>query len=176
MRSDLATDAGMLCVWDFQAFRDISDYDSWDAQLGEDEGILRHISAGNLVPLSLGDGAFAVEVRLGSPESMSAREREYLQVPSRPYFLRTAGRVVISGVEHVGGDPRSPMDLQLEPGDYTILIGLIDWAEEPGAKDAEGNPSPDALPDMIVFIQATGSNRPEFRQEIETFRREDALR
>jgi hypothetical protein len=176
LRADLATDSGMLCVWDPRPFAGISDYDSWEKELCEDADLLRHLEAGHLVPLNLDDGAFAVEVRHGSPASLSVREREYLLVPSQPYYLRSSGRVLVSGLEQVGEAPRSYLAVDLDPGDYTVQVNLIDWAEEPGAKDAGGNPSPDALPDLIVFIERTDGSRPEYRKDLETFRKEDALR
>ena len=107
---------------------------------------------------------------------MNEREREYLLVPSRPYLLNSTGRILISGLEHVGTDPRSFLDLELAPGRYTVHVQLIDWTEEPGAKDANGNPTPNALPDMIVFIHSTGQEASDYRQDLETFRKEDALR
>ena len=176
LRSDLATDSGMLCVWDAQTFAGITDYDSWEKELCEDEDIMRHLQAGHLVPLNLGAGAFAVELRQGSPDSMSEREREYLLVPSQPYLLNSTGRILISGLEHVGADPRSNLDLELPTGPYTVHIQLIDWTEEPGSKDASGSPTPTALPDMIVFIQPVGQDAPDYRNDLETFRKEDALR
>jgi len=176
LRADLATDSGMLCVWDAQSFAGISDYASWEKELCEDADILRHLQAGHLVPLNLGDGAFAVELRQGSPDSMSAREREYLLVPSQPYLLNSTGRILISGIEQVGSDPRRFLDLELAPGQYTVHIQLIDWIEEPGSKDANGNPTPNALPDLIVFIQPLGRDVPAYRKDLETFRKGDALR
>jgi hypothetical protein len=176
LRADLATDSGMLCVWDAQPFAGITDYDSWEKELCEDEDILRHIDAGHFVPLNLGDGAFAVELREGSPDSMNEREREYLLVPSQPYLLVSTGRILISGLEQVGADPRSFLTRDLAPGRYTVHVQLIDWTEEPGSKDSNGSPTPDALPDMIVFIQPAGEGAPVYRRDLETFRREDALR
>ena len=176
-REDLTTDSGMLCVWDAAPFSGITDYDSWEAELLENASILRHIEAGHFVPLDTkGDGAFAIDVRQASPDSMSAREREYLLVPSRPYLLRSTGKIFASGIEHVGADPRNFIALELEPGDYTVHVNLMDWAEEPGATDEQGNPTPSALPDMIVFIEKAGSNPPDYRKELETFRTEDSLR
>ncbi len=47
-----------------EPFVNIHDYDTWDAELGEDAGIQRHVAAGNLVPINTGsDGAFAFVVR-----------------------------------------------------------------------------------------------------------------
>ena len=176
LRADLATDSGMLCIWDSRSFAGISDYESWEEELCEDADILRHLHAGHLVPLNLGDGAFAVELRQGNPDSMSAREREYLLVPSQPYLLNSTGRILISGIEQVGGDPRSFLDLELAPGKYTVHVQLIDWPAEPGSKDANGDPTPNALPDMIVFIQPEGRDAPAYRKDLLTFRLEDAQR
>ena len=176
LRGDLSTDSGMLCVWDAEAFKEITDYDSWEKELCEDEDIQRQVDAGHLVPLNLGDGAFAVELRRGSPDSLTDREREYLLVPSQPYALRSSGRVVVSGIEHIGADPRSCLELPLAPGDYTLRIQLIDWTQEPGAQDADGNPTPNALPDMLVFYEKAAATDGPYRRELETFRKEDALR
>lgn len=176
LRADLATDSGMLCVWDAQPFAGITDYASWEKELCEDKDILNHLEAGHLVPLNLGDGVFAVELRVGSPESMSEREREYLLVPSQPYLLISTGRILISGLEQVGADPRSFLALNLAAGRYTVRVQLIDWTEEPGSKDANGSPTPNALPDMVVFVQPAQDDAPDYRRSLETFRKEDALR
>lgn len=176
LRADLATDSGMLCLWDAQSFAGISDYDTWEKELCEDEDILRHLQSGHLVPLNLGDGAFAVEVRLDTPDSMSEREREYLLVSSQPYLLRSSGRILVSGLEQVGADPRGFLDIELAPGSYTVFVQLIDWTAEPESKDADGNPTSNALPDMIVFIQPAAQDAPVYRKDLETFRKEDALR
>ena len=176
LRADLSTDSGMLCVWDAESFASISDYESWDKELCEDNDILRHIQAGHLVPMSLGDGVFSVELRQGSPDSMSQREQKYLLVPSQPYLLISNGRILISSLEQVGVDSRNFLELDLAAGRYTVHIQLIDWTEEPGSKDDNGKPTPNALPDMIVFVQPVGSDAEIYRKDIETFRKEDALR
>lgn len=176
LRKDLATDSGMLCVWDAQPFAGITEYDSWEKELCEDVDILRHVESGHLVPLYLGDGAFAVEVRLANQNSMSDREREYLLVSSQPYFLRSSGRVFVSGLEHISSEPRSFLEVMLPPGDYTVNAQLIDWTEEPGSKDRDGKPSPHALPDIIVFIESAKNGVTDYRKVLETFRKEDALR
>lgn len=176
LRKDLATDSGMLCVWDVPPFAGITDYDSWEKELCEDADILLHVESGHLVPLYLGDGAYAVEVRLANPISMSDREREYLLVPSQPYFLRSSGRVLVSGLEHIGSDPGGYLEVILPPGEYTVSAQLIDWTEEPGSKGSNGKPSPHALPDIIVFIEPAKNDATVYRKLLETFRKEDALR
>lgn len=176
-RLDLVTDSGMLCVWNADHFSHITDYDSWEKELCEDTDILRHIESGSFVPLNLlSDGAFSVELRVASPDSMSPREKEYLLVPSLPYLLKSSGRIVASGLEHVGASARTFLEMDLPLGDYAVRVNLIDWSEEPGSRDDDGKPSPAAMPDMIVFIEPIHGDPPVFRKEVETFRREDALR
>ena len=46
-----ATDAGMLALWDRQNFQGITDYETWESELLEDEDIQHHIVAGAYVPL-----------------------------------------------------------------------------------------------------------------------------
>lgn len=167
----------MLCLWDYHSFAMIKDYDSWEKELCEDADIRRHISAGHFVPLNLlSDGAFSVALRKGSPDTMSKREKEYLLVPSQPYFLKTSGRVLASGLEQVNSDPDEFLEILLDAGDYVVRPQLIDWAAEPGSKDSQGRPSPSALPDFLVFIEPVVQTAFNYRQEIETFRKEDSLR
>ena len=175
-RMDLSTDAGMLGVWDYASFSIIHDYDSWDAELCEDVDIQRHIKAGEFIPLNLGDGAFGVEIRFGSPDSMSEREKKYLLVPGQPYLLRTKGKVCVSGIEAVSGELRpQAISLDVDPGDYAVLPQLIDWNQEPGAVDENDAPTANALPDIIVYL-APPIDGGVYRTELETFRKEDALR
>lgn len=177
VKGTLATDAGMLCMWDANSFAGITDYDTWEAQLCEDEDIVRHIEAGKFVPLNMKcDGAFAVDIRQANPETLNERERQYLLVPAHPYLLRTSGKVVISGLEHVSSDPGSYLELNLPAGDYQVQANMIDWSMDPESTVNNGEPSANALPDMIVFVNPIPENAPEFRKSVETFRKEDALR
>jgi len=176
MRRTYQTDSGMLCMWDYDSFKHIHDYDSWDEELCEDEDISRNIQKSSFVPLNLGDGVFEVDVRIGAG-NLSEREKEYLLVPSQPYLLTTSGKVCISGLEHVSRDLDDGISvIELSPGQFVVQIYLIDWNQEPGAVDVDGNPTDIALPDMIVYISDTISPNMAFRTEIETFRKEDALR
>jgi len=177
-RADLATDSGMLCLWDSAAFAHVTDYDSWDKELCEDADIVRHIMAGHLVPLNLGDGAFAVDVRVGIPEHMTEREKTYWLVPSQPYYMRnSSGTLLLSAIEQIGNDPRSYLEVRLPAGDYCVRVQLIDWTQEPGATTEGGSAASHALPDMIVFVDSfRGEQHFHFRTELKTFRREDALR
>ena len=176
MKRTYHTDSGMLGIWDYESFKNIHDYDSWDVELCEDEDILRNIKKKAFIPLNLGDGVFEVEIRIG-PNNFSNREKEYLLVPSHPYSLKTSGKVCVSGLEHVSGDlDDSISTIELNSGEYVVQINLIDWNQEPGAVDDEGGPTDIALPDMIVFIDKYDNSNIQFREEIETFRKEDALR
>ncbi len=47
------TDSWMLCLFNYDDFSHINDYDSWDKELCEDEDIMRNIDKGNFVPISL---------------------------------------------------------------------------------------------------------------------------
>jgi len=60
-------------------------------------------------------------------------------------------------------------------GTYLVQLNLIDWNQEPGALLEDGSPSPEALPDLIVFIDEYVSET-KCRHSVETFRKEDALR
>jgi hypothetical protein len=63
----VATDAGMLVLWDPQRFEAVVDDDTWEDELLDDEDIVRHIQAGALVPLNVGgDVTFSVLVRSGT--------------------------------------------------------------------------------------------------------------
>jgi hypothetical protein len=177
MKQTHHTDSGMLCIWDYECFKHIHDYDSWDQELCEDKDISRNISKSNFIPLNLGDGAFEVEVRFDKAKQLTDREKEYLLVPSHPYLLKTKGKVCLSGIEHVSGDiTQNVTKFDLKPGEYIVQINLIDWNQEPDAVDPDGSPTDLALPDMIVFISEYDQTEMEFRTEIETFRKEDALR
>lgn len=98
-------------------------------------------------------------------------------VPSHPYLLETSGKICISGLEHVSGDfDDNASTMELNSGQHIVKINLIDWNQEPGAVDEDGNPTDIALPDLIVFISDYDNSEIEFRTEIETFRKEYALR
>ena len=176
MKNTYHTDSGMLCIWDYDSFKHINDYDSWDKELCEDDDIIKNIKNNSFVPLNLGDGAFEVEIRL-SENNLSKREKEYLLVPSQPYSLKTTGKICISGLEHVTSEADENIsELKIESGQYVVQVNLIDWNQEPEAVNEDGSPTDIALPDMIVFIYKDNTTNSNFRTEIETFRKEDALR
>ena len=175
IRVDLHTDSGMLGIWNMETFEHINDYDSWDKELCEDKDIIGHIESGTFVPIDLGDGVFSVDVRIGTPEDMSDREREYLLVPSKPYLLKSSGQVAVSGIEFISGEKSSKYtSFHLDSGDYSVFLNLIDWNQEPGALDESGKPTKNSLPDLIIFISK--QEEKEYRKEIQTFDKNDSLR
>lgn len=171
-RGTYPTDSGMHCIWDQAAFAAVNDYDSWASQLLDDSDIVRHITAGHLVPLNIGsDGAMAVEVRVGGPGSAAAltdRESKYLIVQSEPYRLRVTGPVGISGIEHVAVPPERGVGvIPIAAGDYAATVHLLAWDEEPGMQTDDG-PAKDALPDCVVLLNPTLPDEP-YRTAVRTF-------
>lgn len=164
----------MFGVWDSRHFSNINDYDAWETELLEDEDIERHIIAGHFVPINIhSDGVFEFEVRVGetgAPGSLSAREKQYLTVSSEAYLFRSTGELNISGIEFVEAAPEGNVGtLQIPSGDYTITVHLIAWDEEPGAKDAQGNPTVEALPDFVILLNRSDKMAQSYRNEINTF-------
>lgn len=159
----LVTGAGMHALWVPEPFAEIHDHDTWDAELGEDTDIQRHIDAGSLVPINIGsDGAFAFVIRVADehgPAELSEREVQYLAVSSEPYLLATQGRAFLSGIEHIDAEPSEGRTyaVHLAGGRYSVTVHLIDWRAEPDATDAEGKPADYALPDFVVLINPTQS-------------------
>ena len=175
LRGAFRTDAGMLCLWRPAAFAAVVDYDTWDRELGDDADILRHIAAGDFVPINIGaDGAFEIEVRVGSadfPAAPSERERSYLEVSSQPYRFTCDGELRLSGVEHVYGTPDGNVGrLDVVPGEHAVVVHLVGWDREPGMLTAAGTPSPEALPDFVVTVNPAAQPT-AFRTHLETFDR-----
>jgi hypothetical protein len=167
-----ATDSGMLCVWNPDPFASVVDYDTWEPELCEDEDILRHIKAGSLVPVGIHhglDGAFGVHLRVGDaeqPAELTEREAEYILGQSEPYRFRSTGRLCLSGLEHVEGQPgRQVGCVPVPDGEYAVRVYLIAWDDEPGMKDRRGRPKPGALPDFVVLANPK-KGRVRFRQKV----------
>jgi hypothetical protein len=149
----------MHCIWNGDAFSNINDYDSWEAELLEDIDIKRHIETGHFVPINIAsDGAFEIEIRLGSSQQkaeLSDRETTYKVVSSEPYQFRSNGTLNVSGIECVSGekDYSAVGTVSLKEGEYSVTVHLVAWDEEPGMKDSEGRPRPEALPDFVVLVR-----------------------
>ncbi len=174
-RGAFRTDAGLLCLWRPAAFAAVVDDPTWDRELGDDADILRHIATGDFVPINIGaDGAFEIEVRVGSADSPAAlgeRERSHLEVSSQPYRFTCDGELRLSGVEHVYGTPDDNVArLDLIPGEYAVVVHLVAWDREPGMLTAAGTPSPEALPDFVVTVNPA-TQPTTYRTLVETFDR-----
>ena len=169
------TDSGMHCLWDASAFAGVTDYPSWERELLDDADIVRHIRAGDLVPLNIqSDGAVEVEVRIEEPGALlelTERELKYLVVRSDPYLLRSRGLVHVSGIEYVSSPPEEVVGtIPLPAGDYSATAHLLAWDEEPGMRDDKGNPAAGALPDYLVLVSPVRAQQ-QFRTELQTFAR-----
>ena len=161
------TDAGMLAVWDAATFRDVDGYDAWERRV--EDRLAEAIRAGELVPVNIGsDGAYGVRL-VTSADGLTDRETIYEVVTSEPYLLvASGGDVCLGGLEFIGSPDGAPATLELPAGRYAVRTTIVGWDEEPGAKDADGRPSPTALPDFVVQIgPATGDE--VFRTAEETF-------
>ncbi|MFE2021832.1 hypothetical protein ACFW9O_27695 [Streptomyces sp. NPDC059499] len=172
--STVATDAGMLALWNPQRFAGIVDDDTWDLQLGEDEDVERHIRSGALVPVNIrSDGAFGVLVRIGGVgllAQLTERESTHRLVTSDAYLLHSSGQVWLSGIEAVGAEAwPGTVRCDLPVGCYSVVIHLIAWEDEPGTVYEEGVPSEAALPDFVVLINPAVSEQDTFRSAVETF-------
>lgn len=174
LRKTFATDSGMLAIWDHLHFPNVVDYDTWEAQLLEDVDIAKHIDAGAFVPLYIhADGAFECDLRIGTtdvPAILTERENKYLLVLSEPYLFRSTGTLCISGIEHIESKPGSSVGiLPLEAAEWSVIVHLIDWPEEPGARNADGKPSATALPDFVVLVNPANDRLSSYRKKIDTF-------
>ena len=169
-----ATDAGMHVLWNPSHFTDVTDYETWESALLEDDDIIRRIEAGELVPINIGsDGAFQFLVRVGAvgrAPVLTRRERQYLVVSSQPYLYLSDGTARLTGVERVCADPGPAAPaLTVPAGPSAVTVHLIAWDDEPGAKDAQGQPVPGALPDFIVLIGPEDMTYRPFRTRLQTF-------
>jgi hypothetical protein len=173
LRKTLVTDSGMHCIWDPFYFSNISDYDSWEKNLLEDEDILQHIGRGMFVPINIhSDGAFEFEVRVGTSEAfqqLSERESKYLIISSEEYLFVSNGNLCISGIEYICNNPDEYTGrLAIDRGDYSVIVHLIGWDDEPGMREPDGTPKAEALPDFIVIMNPSHNGK-EYRIDLNTF-------
>jgi hypothetical protein len=174
------TDAGMLAIWDPASFATVVDYDTWEVALLDDKDIIGHVGQGGLVPICIGaDGAWGVTLRVGTGDQradLTEREKQYLIVSSEPYLFVSAGLVCVSGLEAITAEPDEAVSrLAMPIGRFVAMIHLIDWAEEPGAKNDRGEPTARALADFVVLLNHEIDEEPRYRTRIETFERSAAV-
>lgn len=176
IRKTLLTDSGMWAVWEPAYFPGIVDYDSWEKELLEDADIIRHIRAGAFVPINLHfDGAYDFELRIGTfaePAELSQREKDLLTVSSLLYKLNVHGQIYVSGLEYIGEVIEEELTacLAASRGTYAVSVHMIEWDKEEGAKDGNGQPGPNALPDFVILANPVADvSDIEYSQSLETF-------
>lgn len=172
-----ATDAGMYALWTPSRFTGITDYETWENALLEDDDITQRVQAGELVPINIGgDGAFQFLVRVSTASqapALTSRERQHLLASSQPYRYLSDGTARLSGIEHIRADPGpATPTLTVPAGPSAVTIHLIDWGAEPGAKDARGKPASWALPDFVVLINPEDTTGNPYRTRLRTFDRD----
>jgi len=172
------TGAGIAALWDPASFATITDYDTWEAALLEDDDVVRYIERGSLVPICIGaDFAGGVVVRCaanGHPAELTERERTYLYVSSEPYLFVSTGVGYVSGYEAIDNSPPPDLPrLDVPTGRHVATIHLLDWDAEPGASDEHGNPTEHALPDFVVLLNPEIGPQPNYRTNVESFERSD---
>ena len=142
LRRTLITGSATFGVWDRQYFLNVTDYDTWEEELLDDEDIVRHITAGHFVPITIySDGAFEFEVRVGEPEinSLSPREHQFLIESSEPYLFRSAGELSVSGIEFVGEERDDQIaTLQIPAGIMMSLCIISTGRKNPERKMNKG--------------------------------------
>ena len=173
------TDAGMLALWNPTQFSTIVDYDAWERELLKNEDILQHVRAGHLVPINIGrDFAAGITARiepLAGPK-LSEREARYLFASSEPYLYVSDGEMCVSGLEGIGRDPPPSGVMAIAPGRYQVTIHMLNWDDEPGAKDETGRPAAHALPDFLILVSPEPTPNSVYRTELETFDRAEIRR
>lgn len=164
-----STEAGMLAIFSPEGV----------AGIGEPaQDVVRElIDAGALVPINIGgDGAWQVVLRAGGA-GLTEREAAYCLLSSEPYLLACQGMAYVGGIEEVSAQPEDT-GLPVRPGRYSVTVHLIEWEAEPGSRDADGQPTADALPDFVVLLEwdaplsgelAPGAPEPVYRREPVTF-------
>jgi hypothetical protein len=173
LRRVFATDSGMLAIWQPEHFKCITDFESWERELLQDDDIIRHIEVGAFVPLNIhADGAYECVLRAGTATeqpTLTARESRYLICSSAPYLFCSRGSLAISGLEYIGSSPDASIASASVPqGNWSVTVHHVDWAREPGCKTPDGKPSSTALPNFIVLLTPAVATL-HFRTEVDTF-------
>lgn len=173
-RTCCTTEIGLCGLWDSGSFPMVYDYRTWEAEVGTEPAMLRHMAGGFLVPLVVNcPGVFDFEVRVswaGERLGLDEREEALVAASSDSYLFRSSGRVCFGGLEYLDCVASSEAGaLEIEPGDYECRIFLLAWNEEPDCLTEGGRKSNSALPDFLVLLDRAG---PAFRgsMSLQTFR------
>jgi hypothetical protein len=179
----VATDAGYWLLWQPEAFAHVRDYETWARELEEPADLERHVAAGAVVPITIGeDGAYRFDVRSawrarrrlrrGSEAALDERERRYLAAASAPYLLVTHGTAALTGIESVGAARTTRggrLDLTLPAGRWVVTVHVLAWDDEPGMADPHGQPVSGALPDFLLLLNPEADEPPAYRLSAVTF-------
>lgn len=160
----VGTDAGMHALWDVAVFEQIDGYEAWARELEEEADLERHIQAGSLVPINIrSDGMFSITIRADPTvmPGLQTDEGHRVVATSEPYRLTTSGRIGVSGIEYVGHVDDRMAEARLDPGDYDVIVHLMDYDDIAD----RGNEHPDFL--ITVGPPMAGT----VRTSVETFLR-----
>ena len=171
--SPLYTSAGLFGLWRSSAFSHVTDLDQWEDELVEDASLLRHIADAAFVPINIGsDGACEFHLRgTQTPGTLTDRERALVLVTSQPYLLTSDGKLELGALEGGGSYTGSEtVEIPLAAGRYGVVVHLIDWPAEEGARGPDGAPTAGALPDFIIEVYLAPEDG-QYRRAVETFDR-----
>jgi len=162
------TRTGMCALWEPSRFTHVTNAETWAVAFDNDESIISMIKEGAFVPLNVGGSStFKIDVRSGA---LTETEQRLRAVTSEPYLLKTEGLIKVGALEEIGSYIGGGTEISVGKGSYLVIVHLMDWEAEPGARDADGEASPDALPDFIVQLALIEpGSAPVFRTEVLTF-------
>jgi hypothetical protein len=152
-KKTLATSSGMWGIWDYETYKNISNYDQWSRYFEEDNNIVQQIINNHFVPINIGsDGVFEFNIKMN--ENLTDREKKYVIASSEPYLIKSNGILKISGIEYIDKNIREEqcISVKIEPSMYSVIIRLIDWKQEMGMVQSDGKPKKEALSDFIIEI------------------------
>lgn len=173
-KKDLTTGSGMWALWDYETYKGVIDYETWEPLFCEDEDIEKQIEKKAFVPIYIfADGCCSFTLKVDC--ELSKREEEYLCVKSEEYLFYSNGKAVLSGIDKI--ENRVTEDeaiiFDLPKGYYSATVYLLSWNEEPGAYLEDGNISPNALSDFVVLLKSNADENKLYRQRINTFSEDD---
>lgn len=173
-KKDLSTGCGMFGLWDYEAYKNIDDYDKWEPLFCEDEDIEKQIERKHFVPVNIhSDGCFGFVLKID--DELNEREQKYVCVKSEEYLLKTSGKVVLSGIEHIDGGVKDnkAVIIDVPAGNYSVTVHLISWEDEEGAYLDNGEINPNALPDFVILLKSNANTDKLYRESINTFSEDD---
>lgn len=174
IKKDLLTNSGMWALWDYQTYKEVDEFDKWEALFCEDEDLEKQIENKSFVPVDIfEDGCFSFTLKVD--EELSEREKNYVCTKSEEYIFYSNGKAVLSGIDVINTEvtTEEAIMIDLPEGYYSVSVFMIDWSEEPGAYLENGNISPNALSDFIVLLKSNADKNKIYRKRINTFSEDD---